>query len=71
MLFNVLIFCHFFQIYIYTIFTFATEYICVSSFTSFVTKSRTFVTRRAVYTVTTAVIDTVITIGPVITLCNN
>lgn len=50
--------------------TFVTAAISISWFTSHVTVPCLFVTQSVIETVTTAVVDTVISIGPVNTLCN-
>lgn len=49
-------------------FTFAAVVISVTRFAPFVTVASLFVTWSIIQTVTTAIADTVITIGPVITL---
>lgn len=51
--------------------TFFTVIISISLYTSPLTVSRLFVTWSVVQTVATTVVDTVVSIGPVITLCNN
>lgn len=49
-------------------FTFATVALCISRVTSPVTMSSPYVLRRVVQTVSTTVVDTAQTIGPVVTL---
>lgn len=51
-------------------FTYATVSVCVSRITAPVTLTRQFVTGEIITTVTTTVLVTTITIGPVITFCN-
>lgn len=52
-------------------YTLVTVGVRISQFTSPVTMTCRFVTWRVVQTVTTAVVDTVISIGTIVTLCNN
>lgn len=51
-------------------YTLAAEIVCISRVTSFITMTSLFVTCRVVLTVTTTVVDTVISKAANITLCN-
>lgn len=51
-------------------YTFGALRVCISRTTSLVTLPSLFVTWKVVQTVTTTVVDTVVPIGPVITICN-
>lgn len=57
-------------IYLKYEYTLAAVIVCISRVTSFFTVSSLFVTQRVVQTVNTTVVDTLISIGPGITLCN-
>ena len=53
------------------LFTFVAQCVGMSRFTSHVTVSSLFVTRRIIQTVTATVVDTVVTIGSILTFYNN